>query len=242
VAEGAAGSDDAAPVPADLTTLAQPEVVLVAWAAGLALVSGSVALARLVGPGFTWLVGAVALVIGIVGVFAEDPWWARLGMVLLVLGLVWARNRQMSGILQVFAGLALLIQSSAGSGWAPALSATLALGGVTGEMALGHWYLVDPRLPRSILKTLAIVGIVGLVADAAVLALAGLPSGGATIAFWVLMATSIALMVGVIASLRYPAYSGVMAATGLSYLAVLTTLGGMFLGRALVAGIGPFVT
>jgi hypothetical protein len=229
-------------VPADLTTLAQPEVVLVAWAAGLALVSGSVALGRVVGPGFTWLVGGLALVIGLVGVFAEDPWWARLGMVLLVLGLVWARNRQMSGILQVFAGLALLIQSSAGSGWAPALSATLALGGVTGEMALGHWYLVDPRLPRSILKTLAIVGIVGLVADAAVLAVAGLPSGGATIAFWVLMATSIGLMVGVIASLRYPAYSGVMAATGLSYLAVLTTLGGMFLGRALVAGIGPFAT
>jgi hypothetical protein len=229
-------------VPVDLTTLAQPEVVLVAWAAGLALVSGAVAVARLVGPGFTWLVGSVAIVIGIVGLFAEDPWWARLGMVLLVLGIVWARNRQMSGLLQLFAGLALLIQSSMGGGWAPAISATLALGGVTGEMALGHWYLVDPRLPRSILRTLAAIGILGLVADAAVLVVAGLPAGGATIAFWVLMATSVALMVGVIASLRYPAYSGVMAATGLSYLAVLTTLGGMFLGRALVAGIGPFVT
>jgi hypothetical protein len=195
-----------------------------------------------VGPGFTWLVGSVAVVIGIVGVFAADPWWARLGMILLGLGLLLARNRQLSGILQLFAGLSLLIQSSAGSGWAPALSATLALGGVTGEMALGHWYLVDPRLPRSILKTLAIVGIVGLLADAVVLAVAGFPSGGATIAYWVLMATSVALMVAVIAALRYPAYSGVMAATGLSYLAVLTTLGGMFLGRALVAGIGPFIT
>ena len=48
------------------------------------------------------------------------------------------------------------------------------------------------------------------------------------------------LMAGVYASLRYPAYAGVMAATGLSYLAVLTTLGGTFLGRALVAGLGPF--
>jgi hypothetical protein len=229
-------------VPADLTTLAQPDVVLVAWAAGLALVSGSVALARLVGPGFTWLVGSVAVVIGIVGVFADDSWWARVGMVLLALGLLWARNRQMSGILQLFAGLALLIQSATGSGWAPAVSATLALGGVTGEMALGHWYLVDPRLPRSILTNLAAVGIVGLVVDAGVLAVAGLPAGGATIVYWVLMATSVALMAGVIGSLRYPAYSGVMAATGLSYLAVLTTLGGMFLGRALVAGIGPFTT
>ena len=229
-------------MPADPTTLARPEVVLVAWAAGLALVSGSVALARLVGPGFTWLVGSVALVIGIVGVFDEEPWWARVGMVLLVLGLVWARNRQLSGMLQLFAGLALVIQSSTGSGWAPALSATFALGGVTGEMALGHWYLVDPRLPRSVLKLLAVVGVGGLIADAVVLGITGLPAGGATVAYWVLMATSALLMAGVFGSLRHPAYAGVMAATGLSYLAVLTTLGGMFLGRALVAGIGPFVT
>ena len=56
------------------------------------------------------------------------------------------------------------------------------------------------------------------------------------------MATSVVLMAAVIGSLRYPAYAGVMAATGLSYLAVLTTLGGMFLGRALVAGLGPFAS
>ena len=55
------------------------------------------------------------------------------------------------------------------------------------------------------------------------------------VAFWVLLSTSILLMVGVIGALRYPAYAGVMAATGLSYLAVLTTLGAVFLGRALVS-------
>jgi hypothetical protein len=229
-------------VPSDLTTLAQPEVVLVAWAGGLALVSGSVALARVVGPGFTWLAGSVAAAIGLLGAFAEDPWWGRLGLILLALGLILARNRQLSGILQLFAGGALVIQAASGGGWAPAISAAVALGGVTGEMALGHWYLVDPSLPRWILKTLAIIGIVGLAADSVVLAFGGLPSGGATIAYWVLMGTSAVLMAGVFASLRYPAYAGVMAATGLSYLAVLTTLGGMFLGRALVAGLGPFGT
>ncbi len=228
-------------MPDDLTTLVRPEFVLVAWAAGLALVSGSVALARVVGPGFTWLVASIAALIGVVGAFAEDPWWGRFGLILLALALVLARNRQLSGILQLFAGLALLIQASSG-GWAPAISAALALGGVTGEMALGHWYLVDPRLPRWMLRTLAVVGIAGLAADSAVLAVAGLPSGGGTIAFWVLMATSAVLMGAVIGSLRYPAYAGVMAATGLSYLAVLTTLGGMFLGRALVAGLGPFAS
>ncbi len=229
-------------MPDDLTTLARPEFVLVAWAAGLALVSGAVAVRRLVGPGFTWLVASVAAAIGLVGAFAPDPWWARLGLILLALGLLTARNRQLSGILQLFAGLALLIQASSGGGWAPAITAALALGGVTGEMALGHWYLIDPRLPRWALKVLCIIGIVGLTADATLLAIAGLPSGGGTVAFWVLMATSVVLMAGVFGSLRYPAYAGVMAATGLSYLAVLTTLGGMFLGRALVAGLGPFAS
>lgn len=233
---------DAALVPNDLTTLAQPEFVLVAWAAGLALVSALVALARVVGPGFTWLTGSVAALIGIVGVFALDPWWARVGLLLLGLGLIWARNRQLSGILQIGAAIALVIQASQGGGWVPAISAALSLGGVTGEMALGHWYLVDPRLPRSVLKSLAIGGIVGLAADASVLAVAGLPSGGATIAYGVLMATSVLLMGGVFGSLRYPAYAGVMAATGLSYLAALTTLGGVFLGRLLLAGLGPFGT
>lgn len=227
-------------MPDDLALLAEPRFILVAWAAGLALVSGLVALARLVGPGFTWVAGSVAALIGLSGAFGDDTWWVRLGLLLLALGLIWARNRQLSGLFQVAAGMALLIQASQVGGWVPAVSATLALGGVTGEMLLGHWYLVDPRLPRWALKFLAIVGMVGLAFDGVVLAVAGLPSGGATVAFWVLMSTSIVLIGAVLAALRYPAYSGVMAATGLSYLAVLTSLGGMFLGRVLVAGLGPF--
>ncbi|HLF61434.1 MAG TPA: hypothetical protein VI980_09685 [Acidimicrobiia bacterium] len=227
-------------MPDDLANLADPGFILVAWASGLALVSGLVALARLVGPGFTWVTGSVAALVGLGAAFGGDTWWVRLALLLLALGLIWARNRQVSGIFQVAAGVALLIQAIRLGAWAPALAAMLALGGVTGEMLLGHWYLVDPRLPRWALKSLAIAAIVGLGFVSVVMAAAGLPSGGATVAFWVLMSTSVVLMGAVFASLRYPEYSGVMAATGLSYLAVLTSLGGVFLGGALVAGLGPF--
>jgi hypothetical protein len=132
-----------------------------------------------------------------------------------------------------------MAQAATIGAWIPAVSAAVALGGVTSEMMLSHWYLVDPRLPRSALKALGSVGLAGIAADALVLAVAGLPGGGATVAFWVLTLTSLGLMVAAIAALRYPAYSGVMAATGLSYLAVLTTLAGVYLGRVLVAGIRP---
>jgi hypothetical protein len=65
-------------------------------------------------------------------------------------------------------------------------------------------------------------------------------SGGGAVGFWTLLVASVVLMGAVIGALRYPAYSGVMAATGLSYLALLTTLGAVFVGRALAAGLGPF--
>lgn len=227
-------------MPADLSSIADPQFVLLSWAAGIALAAGFVSLARVVGPGFTWMAAPIALLVSLGGVVGSGNWWARVGAVSLVVGAVWARNRPFSGVMQTLGGVLFLVEASTIGGFLPALSATAALGGVTGEMVLGHWYLVDPRLPRWTLKTLAYAGIIGLVADSLVLVVAGLPGGGATIAYWVLAVTSVVLMAGVLGSLRYPAYSGVMAATGLSYLAVLTTLGAVFLGRVLVAGLGPF--
>lgn len=124
-----------------------------------------------------------------------------------------------------------------------ALSGAVALGGITGEMLLGHWYLVDPTLSRLVLRVLAVAGTVGILADVGLVsALVGLSTGG--FMMWVvvaLMATTAVLMIAVVAALRYPAYSGVMAATGLSYLAVLTGLATVFLVRVLAAGAGPFL-
>jgi hypothetical protein len=107
-------------------------------------------------------------------------------------------------------------------------------------MLLGHWYLIDPRLPRAWLRALAVAGIVGLCAEAGLQVALGIGFSGGAVGFWILLVTSVVLMIAVIAALRYPAYSGVMAATGLSYLALLTTLGAVFVGRAFAAGLGPF--
>lgn len=230
-------------MPSDLSTIADPRFVLLAWAAGLVLVTGFVSVFKVVGPGFTWLTASTSAVLGLAGSLAENAWWARVAIVSIGVGMILARSRTVAGAIFVIAGILYLIQAGTLGGWLPALTATISLGGVTGEMMLGHWYLVDPRLPRWTLATLGYVGIVGLVGDATVLAgLGGFPGGGATLAFWVLATLSVLLMAGVLGALRYPAYSGVMAATGLSYLAVLTTLGVTFLGRALVAGLGPFAS
>lgn len=228
-------------MPADLHSLADPRFVLLTWAAGLALVAGLVSLARVVGPGFTWLVSGVAGLVGLAGALSEGALWARIGMLLALLGALSARNHTRAGAILLVAGSGFLVEAGLMAAWLPAVSAAIALGGVTGEMMLGHWYLVDPRLPRWALRALAGAGIVGLIVDGSVLALGGeLGTGGGSIAFWVLLVTSVVLMAAVVGALRHPAYSGVMAATGLSYLAVLTTLGAVFLGRNLVAGLAPF--
>lgn len=228
-------------MPSDLATIADPRFILLAWASGLAFVVAYVSLAQIVGAGFTWLTAGVAVIIALPAALAEGAWWARAGLLLVGLGLLWARNRVFAGLLIGLGALLLLVDASTLGGMLLALSAAIALGGVTGEMALGHWYLVDPRLPRWALRSLAIAATVGLIFDSLATWLgAGFPPGGGQLAFWMLVGTSVILMAAVLGALRYPAYSGVMAATGLSYLAVLTTLGALFLGRALAVGLGPF--
>ncbi len=228
---------------ADLQHIADPLLITLGWAGGLSVAVGAISFRQIVGPGFTWIAAGFAGLVGLGAWAIEGAVWSRWALLVLLIGLVWARNRSLAGILLVLAGAGFVADAALlGSFW-PALSLAAALGGVTGEMALAHWYLVDPRLPRSVLRGLAIAGIIGLVADGIVLALVGdLTSSGPIIAFAALLVTSIGLMIGVIGALKWPAYSGVMAATGLSYLAVLTTLGAVFLGRAIIGGTGPFAS
>ena len=132
--------------------------------------------------------------------------------------------------------VAFLVSALSAGGPLLTLSGAAALGGVTTEMLLGHWYLVDPRLPRWALKRLVVIGAAALVVDGLVLGLAG--GTGAptvTIVFAGLSVVSVLLMTAVWFALREPAYSAVMAATGLSYLALLTSLAATTLGRSLVS-------
>jgi hypothetical protein len=204
-------------------------------------VAAAISWARIVGPGFVWLTASFGAATGLVAWTLDDAWPARLAPVVVVAGLILARRQRLAAGLLAVAAAGYLFAATGLGGLTLAVTLAVALGGVTGEMALGHWYLVDPRLPRSALRALAVVGIIGLGSDAAALySVGGVSGSGSVTAYLALLGLSLLLMAAVIGALRYPAYSGVMAATGLSYLAVLTTLGAVFLGRALVAGVGPF--
>ncbi len=172
-------------MPADLQSIADPRLILLAWAAGLAFVAAAVSLAQIVGPGFSWLTAGVSAMVGLPAVLADDGWWARAALVALILGAIWARNKKVSGALFLVAGAGYLLEAVFLSGLFSGVTATLALGGVTGEMMLGHWYLVDPRLPRPALRNLAVVGIAGLLVEAALQVGLGIEFTGGALGFWV---------------------------------------------------------
>ncbi len=151
-----------------------------------------------------------------------------IGAVGLVAGALAAGGNPAVALLRTFAGAAFL-------------------GAVTDAMLLGHWYLVQPGLPRSLLDEL--VDAVGWVWPFEVLALL-LPTGmisvwtgtvddgwnGTLGWFWAACAvTTIALVVVTKAALRERQYSAVMAATGLLYLAILTAVGTDLVARAVLA-------
>ncbi len=209
------------------------------WAAGVAAGAAAVAWWRIVGPGFIWLAGGVVLLFGLpAAILGAGPIaWLGLGLASLTLGLA-QRPRQAA---MSFAGAAAAYVVAAAIVGHPLLAVTgaLALGGITSEMLLGHWYLVDPRLPRWALQRLDIAAGAGLVADVAALLALGVldwPEADVVLgwAFVALAAMSGLLVVAVWFALREPRYTGVMAATGLSYLAVITMFGAAVTGRIVV--------
>ncbi len=122
------------------------------------------------------------------------------------------------------------------------------LGAITDAMLLGHWYLVQPGLPRGLLNELVAVTKYVLPLEVATMLLpTGMISvftgavndgwGGTLGYFWVACAvTTGVLCVVTQRALREKYYSAVMAATGLLYLAILTSFGTDIVARAVLAG------
>ena len=138
----------------------------------------------------------------------------------------------------------------AGGGLALALArifvGALFLGVVTDAMLLGHWYLVQPGLPRAPLNELVFwTGVLWLPELVVMLLPTGMVSvlngtiddgyNGLLGWFWVAcVITTIILVFVTRAALREKQYSAVMAATGLLYLAILTAFGMDLVARVLL--------
>ncbi len=211
----------------------EPILLLSMWAAGLAFVAGVVAWWGIVGRGYLWLTGATAAVIGLAAAFDSTP--GIIAVVLTLAAAAAADRRVASTVLFTAGGLAFLWIAAGLDGWIAAIAGSAALGGITGEMLLGHWFLIDPTLPRWALRRLDVAGGLGVVAEIIIAGVRGTlrpPTDLFGFAYLALAATSVLLAVGVWYSLREKGYEGVMAATGLSYLATLTVLAVAFLGRA----------
>jgi len=145
----------------------------------------------------------------------------------------------------VAAGLA------AGGNDALAVARTLAgaafLGAVTDAMLLGHWYLVQPGLPRRLLNELVRATMVVWPIEVGLLLLrpgmiqvlnGSVDDGWGGVLGWFWLAcsvTTIVLLFVTRAALREREYSAVMAATGLLYLAILTAFGTDLVARAVLA-------
>ena len=204
------------------------------WAGGMALGVAAISRWKIVGGGFFLVAGATVLLVGSWTV-PGGGFWTWLGVAGALLGMVFARQPSIATVAFALGGIGFVVEAASYGNALLAISGALALGCVTDEMLLGHWYLVDPKLPRWALQRLDLVAGVALIADAGLLLIAGATVGSVVgWAFVVLAVMSVLLMVGVWFSLKEPAYAGVMAATGLSYLAVLTALGAAVAGRSMI--------
>ena len=121
------------------------------------------------------------------------------------------------------------------------------LGAVTDLMLLGHWYLVQPGMTRKLLNELTSAVLFIWPLEVVVMIL---PTGMISVLngsiddgwngilgyFWLGCATLTGVLaVFTRAALKERSYSAVMAATGLSYLAILTAFGTDLVARATLA-------
>jgi hypothetical protein len=147
-------------------------------------------------------------------------------------------------------GLVAAGVDAGGSTWlavARLLAGAAFLGSITDAMLLGHWYLVQPGLPRRLLNELVRATMVVWPIEVGLLLLrpgmiqvlnGSVDDGWGGVLGWFWLAcsvTTIVLLFVTRAALREREYSAVMAATGLLYLAILTAFGTDLVARAVLA-------
>jgi len=156
-------------------------------------------------------------------------------------------------LVPVFIGTIGLVAAALDAGGNPAvaLARTLVgaafIGAISDAMLLGHWYLTQPGLPRRLLNEMVAAlkwlwpaeVLVMLLPTGMIAVLNGSVDdgwGGMLGWMWLMCAiTTIILIFVTEAALKERAYSAVMAATGLLYLAILTGFGMDIVPRAVLA-------
>ena len=247
--------------------------VLLQWAAGGLLFLWVTTRGREVGVGYGWLLrsifGVMAILAAVIGFRSgaipvrEVASIATAAAAAVALGVSIVRRSDLAripplldliGPIVASAGLFAGALDAAEGSSSAALSVLRVfvgaafLGVVTDAMLLGHWYLVQPGLPRRHLNEL--VRLLGFTWPVEVTAML-LPTGMVSVWtgavddgwkgqlgwFWAASAIATIVLVFVTrAALRERYYSAVMAATGFLYLAILTAFGTDLVARAVLAG------
>lgn len=236
--------------------------VLLQWASGGLLFCWLTVRNSEIGRGYTWLLHGVYAAMA-AGAFAAGlalgavPVREAASLVVVVLALVTLRKTPPHRLLiaPLIGGIGVVagaLDASSGT-WDSLLASyrvvigAMFLGAITDAMLLGHWYLVQPGLPRKILNELVVTVRWLLPFQVAVMLLpTGMFSvfggsvddgwGGMLGWFWLACAVTTAVLIEVtIRALEERSYSAVMAATGLMYLAILTAFGTDLVARAVLA-------
>lgn len=156
-------------------------------------------------------------------------------------------------LVPVFIGAIGLLAAALDAGGNPAVAIARTLvgaafiGALSDAMLLGHWYLTQPGLPRvllnemvSALKWLWPAEVVVMLLPTGMIAVLNgtVDDGWGGMLGWMWLMCSITTIILILvtqAALKERAYSAVMAATGLLYLAILTGFGMDIVPRAILA-------
>jgi hypothetical protein len=238
--------------------------VLLQWSAGGLLFGWFTNRDPEVGPGYAKLLRLVYASFAAIAVFCGVRYGVVLvreiaAAVVVVVSLALYANRKpqrdlIAPIVGMLGLVAAGVAAAQGSNWdlfvslARVLVGALFLGAVSDAMLLGHWYLVQPGMPRRLLNELidAVLWVwpfeilVLLLPTGMISVLNGsIDDGWNGVLGWFWLASAIVTGVLVLvtrAALKERSYSAVMAATGLMYLAILTAFCTDIVARALLTG------